>query len=200
MTFPFDFLSALWLTVRLAFASTLLLLIVGVPVAQWLARGKGAIPAAVEAILTLPIVLPPTVIGFYLFVTMGSSLALTFPALLAGSVIYSLPFAIRPFRVGLSKVPRELLEVARVSGVPAFETFWRVTLPLAGSGIVAGILLSFAHTLGIYGVLLMVSLVQDSGPSGPPGFAAVHIYYAVLLAAAFTLIFAVTLLRRRDAE
>src|ERR1700729_2392042 len=112
MTFPPEFWEALWLTIRLAFVSTVLLAVIGVPIAQWLSRGKGRIPLIAEVLLTLPIVLPPTVIGFYLLVifapqtvlgglwvrVMGQPLAFSFAGLVVGSVIYSLPFAIQPFR------------------------------------------------------------------------------------------------------
>jgi len=224
MIFPPDFWETLWLTVRLALVSTVLLVIVGAPIAHWLARGKGRIPLIAETLLTLPLVLPPTVIGFYLLVifaphtwlgalwtrVMGQPLAFSFAGLVAGSVIYSLPFAVRPFRAGLAAVSGELLDVARVSGASALETFWRVTVPLAWSGIAAGVILSFAHTLGEFGLVLMLG-------GGIPGrtkmasialydesqkmiYGAAHAYAAVLLAVSFILILAVTLLRRRVAE
>jgi molybdate transport system permease protein len=224
MTFPPEFFEALWLTIRLAFVSTALLVIIGVPVAQWLARGKGRIPLVAEVLLTLPIVLPPTVIGFYLLVVfapqtwlgglwtrlLGQPLAFSFAGLVAGSVIYSLPFAIQPFRAGLAAVPRELLDVARISGASALETFWHVTLPLAGSGIAAGVVLSFAHTLGEFGVVLMiggsipgrtrVASIALYDEVQKMNYAAAHAYSAVLVAVAFILILAVTLLQRRAAE
>jgi molybdate transport system permease protein len=224
MTFPPEFWEALWLTIRLASVSTVLLLIIGLPIAQWLARGKGRIPLIAEVLLTLPIVLPPTVIGFYLLVIfapqtwlggiwtrlMGQPLPFSFAGLVAGSVIYSLPFAIQPFRAGLSGVSRELLDVARLSGASPLETFWHVTLPLAGSGIAAGAVLSFAHTLGEFGVVLMlggsipgktkvvsITLYDEVQKMNYP---AAHAYSAVLLAVAFILILIVTLLQRRPAE
>ncbi|MGA3172080.1 MAG: molybdate ABC transporter permease subunit [Chthoniobacteraceae bacterium] len=223
MRLPPDFWQALWLTIRLAATTTALLLIIGAPIAQWLARTKGRIPVIIEALLTLPIVLPPTVIGFYLLVifaphtlpgglwarVMGQPLAFSFPGLVAGSVIYSLPFAIQPFRAGLARVSREMVDAARLSGASALMTFWHVTLPLAWSGIAAGTVLSFAHTLGGFGVVLMVG-------GGIPGktevvsialydevrkmdYAAAHACSAVLLVAAFILILVVTLLQRRAA-
>jgi len=221
MTFSSEFWETLWLTIRLASVTTLLLLIIGVPIAQWLARGKGRIPLVVEVLLTLPIALPPTVIGFYLLVifaphtwlggiwarVMGQPLAFSFGGLVVGSVIYSLPFAIQPFRVGLAGVSRELLDVARLNGASPLSTFWHVTLPMAGSGIAAGAVLSFAHTLGEFGVVLMlggsipgrtrVASIALYDEVQKMNYAEAYAYSALLLAVAFILILAVTLLQRR---
>jgi len=223
MTFPPDFWQALWLTIRLSTVSTVLLLLIGLPIAQWLARGKGRIPLIVEVLLTLPIVLPPTVIGFYLLVifapqtilgalwtrVIGQPLAFSFAGLVAGSVIYSLPFAIQPFRAGLSGVSRELLDVARISGASSLGTFWHVTLPLARNGIAAGAVLSFAHTLGEFGVVLMLGgsipgktkvvsiMLYDEVQK--MDYSTAHACSAVLLVVAFILILAVTLLQRQPA-
>jgi len=221
MTFPPDFWQDLWLTVRLAFISTLLLLVIGIPVAQWLVRGKGRIPLIAEAMLTLPIVLPPTVIGFYLLAifaphtlpgalwarVFGQPLAFSFPGLVVGSVIYSLPFAIQPFRAGLAGVSRELIDVARISGASPLDTFWHVTLPLARNGIAAGAVLSFAHTLGEFGVVLMlggsipgktkVVSITLYDEVQKMNYSSAHACSAILLVLAFILIFTVTLLQRR---
>jgi molybdate transport system permease protein len=221
MTFPPEFWEALWLTLRLAFVSTVVLLIIGLPIAQWMASG-GRVPLIAEVLLTLPIAMPPTVIGFYLLVifapqtwlgalwtrVMGQPLAFSFAGLVAGSVIYSLPFAIQPFRVGLAGVSRELQEAARNCGASEFRTFWRVTLPLARSGIAAGVVLSFAHTLGEFGVVLMlggsipgrtkvlsISLYDEVQKMD---YAAAHAYSAVVLGVAFILILTVTVLQRRS--
>lgn len=222
MTLPPEFWQALWLTIRLAFVSTFLLLVIGLPIAQWLARARGRIPLVLEVLLTLPIVLPPTVIGFYLLVifapqawpgslwsrAMGQPLPFSFAGLVAGSVIYSLPFAIQPFRAGLSGVSRELLEAARINGASPLQTFLHVTLPLAGGGIAAGAVLSFAHTLGEFGVVLMLGgsipgrtkvvsiLLYDEVQK--MDYSAAHAECAVLLAIAFILILTVTLLQRRQ--
>ena len=223
MTFPPEFWQAIWLTIRLAFVSTLILLVIGLPIAQWLARGKGRAPVLLEVFLTLPIVLPPTVIGFYLLVLfapqtpigalwthiMGQPLAFSFAGLVAGSVIYSLPFAIQPFRAGLSGVSQELIDVARISGASRLGTFWHVTLPLARSGIAAGMVLSFAHTLGEFGVVLMLGgsipgktkvvsiMLYDEVQK--MNYSVAHGFSAVLLVVAFLLILAVTLLQRQQA-
>jgi molybdate transport system permease protein len=224
MIFPPELWEALWVTVRLAFMTTLVLVIIGVPIAQWLARGKGRLTVIAEILLTLPIVLPPTVIGFYLLVmfapqtalgglwtrVMGHPLPFSFAGLVVGSVIYSLPFAIQPFRAGMAGVSRELLDVARISGAGRLGTFWHVTLPLAWSGIAAGMVLSFAHTLGEFGVVMMLGgsipgktkvvsiTLYDEVES--MNYAAAHTYSALLLVVAFILILGVTLLQRRQAE
>jgi molybdate transport system permease protein len=224
MTLPPDFWQALWLTIRLAATTTLLLLLIGLPIAQWLARAKGRIPLLVEVLFTLPIVLPPTVIGFYLLVIFapqtflgglwmrltGHPLAFSFAGLVAGSVIYSLPFAIQPFRAGLAGVPRDAIDASRICGASAFGTFWHVTLPLAWSSVAVGAVLSFAHTLGEFGVVLMIGgsipgktrvisiLLYDEVQK--MDYATAHACSAVLLVVAFILIFAVTVLRRHPAE
>jgi molybdate transport system permease protein len=222
MTFAPEFWQAFWLTIRLGFVSTVLLLLIGLPIAQWLARGRGSL--IVEVLLTLPIVLPPTVIGFYLLIifaphtflggiwarVMGAPLPFSFSGLVIGSVIYSLPFAIQPFRTGLSAVSRELLDVARIGGASPLATFWHVTLPLARNGIAAGMVLSFAHTMGGFGVVLMLGgsipgktkvasiLLYDEVQK--MNYSAAHAYSATLLVVAFILILAVTLLQRRPAS
>jgi molybdate transport system permease protein len=222
MTFPPEFWEALWLTLRLAFVSTAILLVIGLPIAQWMSSG-GRVPLLAEVLLTLPLALPPTVIGFYLLVIfapqtwlgalwvrlMGQPLAFSFAGLVAGSVIYSLPFALQPFRTGLAGVPRELQEVARSSGASELRTFLRVTLPLARNGIAAGVVLSFAHTLGEFGVVLMlggsipgrtkVLSITLYDEVQKMDYAAAHAYSAVLLGVAFLLILTVTVLQRRAA-
>lgn len=224
MTFPPDFWQALWLSTRLAFVSTVVLLIIGVPVAQWLVRGKGRIPLFVEALLTMPVVLPSTVIGFYLLAifaphtlpgecwarVFGQPLALSFAGLVAGSVIYSLPFAIQPFRAGLAGISQELLDVARLSGAPVLHTFWHVTLPMARNGIAAGVILSFAHTLAEFGVVLMiggsipgktkVASITLFDQVRKMDYGAAQACSAVLLIVALIFIMAVTLLRRQDVK
>lgn len=215
-----EFWEALWLTVRLALTTTGLLLIAGLPLAHWLARlrRKGALLA--ETLITLPIVLPPTVIGFYLLVffaphtwlgalwfhVTGRTFAFSFAGLVAGSFIYSLPFAIQPFRVALGGIPQEVLDAARLSGATRWQTFWHITLPLARRGIVAGAVLSFAHTLGEFGVVLMLGgsipgrtrvvsiALYDEVQKMNYGLA--HAYSAILLGLAFVLILSVTVLQR----
>jgi molybdate transport system permease protein len=161
---------AVWLTVRLAAATTILLLAVGVPIAWWLARSRAPWRPVVEAVIALPLVLPPTVLGFYLLLAMGPEgplgmlwagatggrLVFSFEGLLAASVIYSLPFAVQPFSLAFAAVDRSLLETSWTLGRSGLATFLRVVVPLSAGGILTGMVLSFAHTLGEFGVVLMV--------------------------------------------
>jgi molybdate transport system permease protein len=170
---PPELWQPIWLTLRLALLTTVALFIIGMPLAHWLnvSRWRGVL--IVETVVTLPIVLPPTVIGFYLLVLFapqnplgklrialtGHTLAFSFSGLLVGSIIYSLPFAVQPFQAALKAVPYTLIEVARISGANLLQVFWYVTLLIARRGIGAGIALSFAHTIGEFGVVLMLGEV-----------------------------------------
>jgi molybdate transport system permease protein len=161
---------AVWLSVRLAGATTVVLLVVGMPLAYWLARSRRPWRPLVEAVVALPLVLPPTVLGFYLLVAMGPTgplgalwagatggrLAFTFEGLLIASVLYSLPFAVQPFAVAFAAVDRSLLEVSWTLGRSGIATFFRVVVPLSAGGVLTGMVLTFAHTLGEFGVVLMV--------------------------------------------
>jgi len=162
--------TALWLSVRLATATTLVLLVIGVPIAYWIVYSPRPWKFLVEAIVALPLVLPPTVLGFYVLVAIGPmspvgrayarvvghGLPFTFEGLLVASVLYSLPFAVQPFSAEFASVDRRLLEASWSLGVSRLATFRRVVLPLSIRGLVTGIVLSFAHTLGEFGVVLMV--------------------------------------------
>ena len=161
---------AVWLSVRLAAATTVVLLVLGMPLAYWLARSRRPWRPLVEAVVALPLVLPPTVLGFYLLVAMGPQgplgivwagatdgrLAFTFEGLLIASVIYSLPFAVQPFSVAFASVDGSLLETSWTLGRSRLATFVRVIVPLSRGGILTGMVLTFAHTLGEFGVVLMV--------------------------------------------
>ena len=161
---------AFWLTIRLASVVTALLLVLGIPIAYWIAFAKWQWKFLVEAVVALPVVLPPTVLGFYVLIALGQrspfgrwwqsmtghTLAFTFGGLVIGSVFYSLPFAVQPFAASFSAVDSRLLAASTVLGVSKFRTFWRVIVPLSVSGLVTGIALSFAHTMGEFGVVLMV--------------------------------------------
>jgi len=162
--------TAIWLSVRLAAAATLVLLAIGVPLAYWIVFSPRRWKFLVEAIVALPLVLPPTVLGFYVLVGIGpmspvgrayariagQGLPFTFEGLLIASVLYSMPFAVQPFAVEFASVDRRLLEASWSLGVSPLETFRRVVIPLSVRGLVTGIVLSFAHTLGEFGVVLMV--------------------------------------------
>jgi molybdate transport system permease protein len=156
---------AIWLTMKLATVTATLLLVIGLPLAHWLAftqfRGK----FLVEAVVALPLVLPPTVLGFYMLVLLGRQgwiarwvgpLAFTFEGLVIASVLYSLPFAVQPFSAAFAGIDRRMLAASEMLGASRVQTFFRIIVPLSWSGILAGVVLSFAHTVGEFGVVLMV--------------------------------------------
>jgi molybdate transport system permease protein len=161
---------ALWLTLELATVVAVILLAVALPLAYWLAFSEHRWKFLVEAVVAIPLVLPPTVLGFYVLVALGANspvgrwwermtghtLAFTFQGLVVGSVLYSLPFAVQPIASSFAAVNRNLLAASATLGVGPFETFRRVVLPLSATGVIAGAVLSFAHTLGEFGVVLMV--------------------------------------------
>ena len=165
MDFP-----ALGLTIRLASVTTLVLLVVATPLAAWISSGRGWGRRVVQAIVALPLVLPPTVLGFYLLVGLGPStavgrmviallghpLAFTFWGLVVGSAVYSLPFAVQPLVAGFAGVDRGLVETAGMLGASPFAVFRRVVLPLSRLSFVTAAVLTFAHTVGEFGVVLMV--------------------------------------------
>jgi len=162
--------TAFWLTLKLATCTTLILFLVGLPLAYWLATTRFRGRLLVEAVVALPLVLPPTVLGFYLLLATGPNglvgswyeraagqlLPFSFAGILLGSVIFNLPFAVRPFSAALAGVDRRLVEAAWCLGVSRWATFWRITLPLSWQGVLAGLILTFAHTVGEFGVVLMI--------------------------------------------
>jgi molybdate transport system permease protein len=162
--------TAFWLTLKLAASTTLVLFLVGLPLAYWLATTRFRGRALVEAAVALPLVLPPTVLGFYLLMATGPNslfgswyeritgarLPFSFLGILVGSVLFNLPFAVRPFSAAFCSVDRRLVEASWCLGVSRWATFWRVTLPLSWPGVLAGLVLAFAHTVGEFGVVLMV--------------------------------------------
>jgi molybdate transport system permease protein len=161
---------ALWLTLRLAAATTLILLLIAVPLAWWIANGRGALRAVVQAVVALPLVLPPTVIGFYLLIglgpltpfgraithMLGHPLAFTFSGLVVGSILYSLPFAVMPLVAGFESLGREYVEAAALLGASPLRSFFDVTLPLARPTLLSAAVLVFLHTVGEFGVVLMI--------------------------------------------
>ncbi len=163
-------LSAIRLTIELSLATTAILLALGTPLAWWLARSRSPLRVPMRALVTLPLVLPPTVLGFYLLVAMGpagplgkltqalgmGTLAFTFTGLLIGSVIYSLPFVVQPIINAFETLGERPLEAAASLRAGPLDAFWHVALPLARPGYVTGAVLGFAHTLGEFGVVLMI--------------------------------------------
>ena len=163
-------LAAIVLTLKLASVTTLLLLVIGTPIAWWLARTRSAWKGAVGAVVALPIVLPPTVIGFYLLVAMGPNgpvgqltqslglgvLPFTFAGLVVASVFYSLPFVVQPIQNAFEAIGERPLEAAATLRASPFDTFFSVVLPLARPGYLTASVLGFAHTVGEFGVVLMI--------------------------------------------
>ncbi len=162
--------TAIGLTLRLAVCTSLLLLLVGIPIAAWLVFSKRRWKVVIESIVALPLVLPPTVLGFYLLVGLGpkspighaiervtgTRLVFSFAGLLIASVLYSLPFMVQPLCTAFAAVDRKYIEASWCMGVSRAATFARLVLPLSIRGVVAGFVLSFAHTIGEFGVVLMV--------------------------------------------
>ncbi|HYD83746.1 MAG TPA: molybdate ABC transporter permease subunit [Opitutus sp.] len=212
---------SLGLTLKLAAITTLVLGLVGLPLAHWLNTTRSRFAAIIETISTLPIVLPPTVIGFYLLVSFspnhppgswwvaltGSPLSFSFTGLVIASVFYSLPFAVQPFQAALRGVPPELIDAGRALGAKPFRVWWRVHVPLAWRGIVAGLTLGFAHTLGEFGVVLMiggsipgvtrVASIALYDEVQKLNYTQAHAFAAILLVLSFVLLLIVTLLQRR---
>src|SRR5215469_8878228 len=159
-----------WLTLELAFAVSSILLLLGLPVAYWIAFSPRRWKFVIEALVALPIVLPPTVLGFYVLVALGPrsplgrwwisltghTLAFTFTGLVMGSILYSLPFAVQPFAASFSAVDRRLIAASATLGASPLRTFLRVIAPPSVPGFITGMALSFAHTMGEFGVVLMV--------------------------------------------
>ncbi|HYM77548.1 MAG TPA: molybdate ABC transporter permease subunit [Candidatus Dormibacteraeota bacterium] len=158
------------LTLELAFSVSAILLFLGLPIAYWIAFSRRRWKFLIEALVALPIVLPPTVLGFYVLVALGPrsplgrwwvsltghSLAFTFSGLVIGSILYSLPFAVQPFAASFSSVDRKLIAASATLGASPLRTFLRVIAPLSIPGLITGTVLSFAHTMGEFGVVLMI--------------------------------------------
>jgi molybdate transport system permease protein len=214
-------LEVAWLTIRLAGITTVLLLILATPLAWWLARGRSRWKAPIGALVALPIVLPPTVLGFYLLIALGPhspliallhpfgvrTLAFTFQGLVIGSLIYSLPFAVQPLRNAFIAVGDEPLEAAATLGASPWKAFLKVALPLALPGYAVAAILTFAHTIGEFGVVMMLG----GGIPGQTEVLSIEIYRLVealewdeahqlagaLLAFAFLVMLSLLLMERR---
>ena len=161
---------AIWVTFKLASLTAAALLVIGLPIAYWLAYSTWRWKFVVESIVALPLVLPPTVLGFYILVAIGPHspigrfyadlvghpLPFTFEGLLLASILYSLPFAVQPFATAFEQIDRKLIEASWTLGLSKVRTFFKLILPLSTAGLITGAVLSFAHTLGEFGVVLMV--------------------------------------------
>ena len=213
--------SPIWLTLRLAAVSTMVLLSLGLPLAWWLAQTRSGFKTAVEAIVALPLVLPPTVLGFYLLIALspdgaigapwraigGATLAFSFTGLVIGSVLYSLPFVVQPLQNAFESMGRRPLEIAATLRAGPWDRFVTVALPLARRGLITAATLGFAHTVGEFGVVLMIGgnipgktqvlsiAIYDHVEALEYGQA--HVLSAGLLVFSFAVMFAVYFYNRR---
>jgi len=215
-------LDALWLTLRLAALTSLILLVVATPLALWLARSRSRLVPWVESLVTLPLVLPPTVLGFYLLLLLGREgpvgkwlaslgaepLVFSFRGILVGSLIYSLPFVVQPVQGAFQAVGPRMLEAAYTLRASPLSTFFTVVLPLAKRGFLVGAALSFAHTLGEFGVVLMLggsipgrtetASIAIFSHVEAMDYASAHALSATLLVLCFVLLLVVYFLNRAD--
>lgn len=211
----------LWLTLELALITTLLLLIIGIPIATLLAFRSFRLKSVVEAVISLPLVLPPTVLGFYFLLAFSPAnafgrmlehffdlrLVFTFTGLVAGSVIYSLPFMVHPIQAGLQGLPSSLKEASYILGKSGTETLFRVLLPNIKPALLTGIVLSFAHTIGEFGLVLMIGgsipgrtkvvsiAIYDEVEA--LNYPAAHFYSFLLLLISFAILLLVFIVNRR---
>ena len=216
-----DFITPLLLTLKLSSITTFLLFIAGIPFAYWLVFSKTRWRFLVEAVVALPLVLPPTVLGFYLLMAIGGNsffgrwyetvfhktLAFSFQGLVLGSFLYSLPFAVQPFQTSFAGVDKKFLEASWSLGRSRVYTFFRVILPLSRQGIITGCVLSFAHTLGEFGVVLMIGgnipgvtkvasvAIYDEVQS--LNYRSANLYSAILLSFSFIILLVVYFTNRR---
>src|SRR3954451_4745513 len=161
---------AMRLTLLLAIVVASVLLLVGLPLAYWITFSRRRAKFLIEALVGLPLILPPTVLGFYLLIAFGSHsafgrwwqsltghpLAFSFAGLVVGSILYSFPFAVQPFAASFAAVDDNLLAASSMLGASRWRTFWRIVMPLSVPGVITGLVLSFAHTVGEFGVVLMI--------------------------------------------
>ena len=220
---PADYWQTLRLTLALASCTTVLLLLLGLPLAYALAHGRSRLRPLAEAVVSLPLVLPPTVIGFYLLLAfsdstalgrfliekLGLSLNFSFPGILVGSLVYSLPFMVQPLQAGFRQLPRSLTEAAYTLGKSRGTTLWRVLLPNMKPALLNGAVLTFAHTLGEFGVVLMIGgnlpgrtrvasiAIYDEVQS--LHYDQANVYAGTLLAVAFAILVALHWFSKKDA-
>lgn len=214
-------LAPLWLTARLATVTTLILLAVGVPLAGWIAHSRSRFKPVFETLIAMPLVLPPSVLGFYLLMALsparslgawlharlGVDLVFSFPGLVAGSVLFSLPFMVQPLQAALTNLPDSLREAAYTLGKSRPATFWQVELSCVRPALVAGTVMAFAHTVGEFGLVLMlggnipgvtrVASIAIYNEVEALNYGAAHLYAAILCSFSFAVVLAVHLLRRR---
>lgn len=211
----------LWLSIKLAAITTLLLIALGAPLAWWLSRTPSRLQPVVQSIVAMPIVLPPTVLGFYLLILLGpegvpgswwlsltgEALTFSFAGLVIASCIYSLPFAVQPMQNAFEALPAETLEAARTLGASKTDAFFSIAVPLSARGFIGAAMLSFAHTLGEFGVVLMVG-GNISGETRVVSiaiydhvetlnYAAAHQLSLVLIGFAFVALFGMFVINRR---
>lgn len=215
-------LGALWLTAKLAGTTTLLLLILGTPLAWWLARSQRWWKSPINALVAMPLVLPPTVLGFYLLIAMGPEgplgqltramgmglLPFTFPGLVIGSMIYSLPFVVQPIQNAMEALGQRPLEVAATLRAGPWDRFFTVVLPLARPGFLTATVLGFANTVGEFGVILMIggNIPEETRVASVAiydhvealDYASAHGLSAVLLLFSFSVLLALYVLNRRS--
>lgn len=216
-----DIWLSLWLTIKLAALSTVILLLIGTPLAWWLARSRHMAVDIVGSLVAMPLVLPPTVLGFYLLMILGPNgpggllaglwgqrtLAFSFTGLVIGSVVYSLPFVVQPIRNAFIALGERPLEVAATLRATPWQAFWRVAVPLARPGFLTGAILGFAHTMGEFGVVLMIGgnipgetkvlsvAIYDFVETAQ--WAQAHLLSALMVVLALAIILSVSLIEKR---
>lgn len=214
-------LAPLWLTCRLAATTTLILLLLGLPLAAWLAHSRSRLRPLVETLVAMPLVLPPSVLGFYLLLALspahapgawlrdalGINLVFSFAGLVTGSVLFSMPFMVQPVAAALSSLPPSLREAAHTLGKSRFSTLLRVELPCVRPALIAGVVMSFAHTVGEFGLVLMlggnipgvtrVASIAVYNEVEALNYPAAHAYAAILCLFSFAVVLLVHLQRRR---
>lgn len=200
--------SPIILTLKLALITTLILLFISIPLAFWLAHSKSKLKPVIEAIVSLPLVLPPTVLGFYLLIVFSPTnwfsqlfslnLAFSFTGIVIGSIIYSLPFMVQPIQAGFKSLPHSLIEASYILGKSKLQTIIKVLLPNIKQSILTGVVLAFAHTVGEFGVVLMIGgnipkqtkvvsiAIYDEVES--LNYSTAHIYSGILLAITFVIL------------
>lgn len=214
--------SPIILTLQLALITTVILLVISIPLAYWMTNTKSRIKPIIEAIVSLPLVLPPTVLGFYLLIAFspesgigsflndvfGLKLAFSFSGLVIGSIIYSLPFMVQPLQAGFASLPSSLSEASFVLGKSKYQTITKVLIPNIKKSILTGVVLTFAHTVGEFGVVLMIGgnipnqtkvvsiAIYDEVES--LNYSTAHVYSGILLAVTFAILLLVYINNNRS--